>query len=175
MNVVGKFEKVSFGQFLKDFQDTFSEYDYENPEIIKGVKNTYDNIKLPHRSTMGSAGYDIVSTESFTLDPGETIKFPLGIKCQIDQGWVLVIVPRSSVGFKYGISLANTIAIIDADYYNNEKNEGHIFIKIRNNGDKKYTCYEGDAIAQGILLPFGVTTDDECTAVRVGGIGSTGV
>ena len=81
-----------------------------------------------------------------------------------------------SFGFKYGIELSNTTGIIDKDYYNNPSNEGHIFIKMSNNDKtfkKNITVFNGDAVCQGIFLPFGITVDDHATQDRVGGIGST--
>ena len=84
----------------------------------------------------------------------------------------MAIYPRSSFGIKYGITLANTTGIIDADYYNNPKNEGHIFVKLVNNG-KELSVLEGEAICQGIIIPFFKTEDDDTTEERVGGIGST--
>lgn len=172
-NKIAKFEKVSFEQFLKDCADTFDR-DMTNSGYVEVVRDTYDRLQLPKRGTKGSAGYDFYSPVGFDLNPGETIKLPMGIKCSFDCNWVLQIYPRSSVGFKYRIRLENTVGIIDSDYYNNENNEGHIFVKITNCGDKMFSCDEGDAIVQGIFLPYGITVDDDTDSTRVGGFGSTG-
>ena len=93
----------------------------------------------------------------------------------MEEGWVLMIYPRSGLGFKYRLQLNNTVGVIDSDYYNSD-NEGHIFIKITNdsNEGKVLNVNEGDGFAQGIFMPFGITEDDECEAVRNGGFGSTG-
>ena len=112
------------------------------------------------------------SYEKITLAPGETVKVPTGIRVKIDEGWVLKIYPRSSLGFKYRLMLDNTVGIIDSDYYNAD-NEGHIFIKMTNLGEKTLTVEEGNAFAQGVFVEYGVTYDDECTASRTGGLGST--
>ena len=82
--------------------------------------------------------------------------------------------PRSGHGFKYGIHHANTIPVIDGDYFDSD-NEGHIFFKIVNDGclAKEIRINKGDAFCQGIFLPFGITLDDNTTAVRNGGLGST--
>ena len=111
---MNKFEKVSKKQ-----------YDFD----AWGGKHMvdYDEIKLPHRATKCSAGYDIYSTIGFELPPGESIKFPTGIKVALDENKFLIVVPRSSLGFKFRAQLDNTVGIIDADYYNNSNNEGHIW------------------------------------------------
>lgn len=155
MEKVATFSKVSYNQF--------SEY---------GDEKTYNEIILPKRATMGSAGYDFFSPKEFTLNPNEEIKIATGIRVKIDNGWVLNIYPRSSLGFKYRLTLNNTVGIIDSDYYNAD-NEGHIFIKMTNCGKIPLTIEKGKAFAQGIFLPFGITTDDKCEETRTGGLGST--
>lgn len=137
-----------------------------------GTKEEYDAIILPKRATVGSAGYDFFAPKEFSLLPNETIKIATGVRVKIDAGWVLKIYPRSSLGFKYRLNLNNTVGIIDSDYYFAE-NEGHIFIKMTNCGDKPLTVEKGKAFAQGIFLEYGITVDDECDALRTGGLGST--
>ncbi len=142
-------------------------------EIIEYQK--YENIKRPQRATIGSAGYDFFSPISFKLNPRESIKVPTCIKCSLNRGCVLMIFPRSSLGFKYRLQLDNTVGVVDEDYYNNESNEGHIFIKITNDSKPGKTLQIncGDAIAQGIIMSYGVTEDDNVSTFRTGGIGST--
>lgn len=174
MNKVAKFEKVSFEQFKKDFIDCFDGKSTSYNDVY--IKSIYDNIKMPERKTQFSAGYDFHSPISFTLPFGDNIKIPTGIKAYIDEGWVLTEYIRSSIGFKYGVSLSNGTGIIDGDYYNNESNEGHIFVKLSNNDKtfkKSLTIYNGDAFCQGIFVPFGITVDDDVDNIRTGGIGST--
>ena len=173
MNRIAQFEKVSFEQFLSDFIDAFEGFEYSKPSNIDLLKQIWNNIKLPKRSTANSAGYDFITPIDFELNPGEEIKIPTGIRCKIDSDWVLTIHPRSSLGFKYQISLANTTGIIDADYYNSD-NEGHIMVKLINRGNKKFSANKGDKIVQGIFLPYGITVDDNSEGVRNGGFGSTG-
>lgn len=167
MRRIAKFEKVSFAQFENDYKDCFPEA--ENIEAVYGA------VSLPKRATSGSAGYDFKSTVDFTLACGEEIKIPTGIRARIDDGWVLNIYPRSGLGFKFRLQLNNTVGIIDSDYYNSS-NEGHIFIKITNDGKggKPVTIKAGEAFAQGIFLEYGITVDDSADAVRDGGFGSTG-
>lgn len=160
---VAQFEKVSREQFNMDWVDTFP-----------GVENPYDQLKMPRRATAGSAGYDFFAPLAFELKPGETIKIPTGMRARIEEGWALLIYPRSGLGFKFRLQLNNTVGVIDSDYYG-AKNEGHIFIKITNdsNEGKTVKLAEGEAFAQGIFMPFGITIDDDADGVRVGGFGST--
>ena len=174
MNRIAQFEKVSFEQFLSDFIDTFEEFDYSKPSNVEILRQTWDNIRLPKRSTVNSAGYDFCSPIDFELNPGEEIKIPTGIRCKIDSDWVLNIYPRSSIGFKFNVCLANTTGIIDSDYYN-ANNEGHIMIKLVNRGDKVFSVKEGYKIVQGIFMPYGITVDDNTNGERTGGFGSTGI
>ena len=129
-------------------------------------------IPLPKRATAGSAGYDFVSPVEVTVEPGETALIPTGIRAEMDPGWVLLLFPRSSLGFKYSLRLANTLGVIDSDYAF-AKNEGHIMVKLRNPLSVPVTIGRGDRFCQGIFLPYGTAEEDEVTAGRVGGFGST--
>lgn len=168
---VGKFEKVSFEQFLEAMRELYP--DADSSIFEDGVHTVYDNITLPKRGTSGSAGYDFKSPVPFELAPGASIKIPSGVRVRIEDGWWLACLPRSGMGFKYKARLANTVGVIDSDYYGSS-NEGHIFIKLCNEGDKTITVNAGDGIIQTIFLPYGITYDDDVTAVRDGGFGSTG-
>ena len=156
MNRIAQFEKVSKEQFEKDGGEG------------------YENVKLPVRATSGSAGYDFYAPRDIVLAPGESTKVITGIRARIDDGWVLMIAPRSGLGYKYRIQLDNTVGIIDSDYYNSD-NEGHIQIKITNDRKEGKTLElaAGDRFAQGIFLPYGITYDDDARGVRNGGFGST--
>ena len=102
-------------------------------EFIKAfVKDSKAKIKLPKRSTKKSAGYDCFAPYDFTLQPGEDINIPTGIKAYMQDGEVLMVFPRSGLGFKYYTRLSNSTGIVDADFYSNPNNDGHIHIKIRN-------------------------------------------
>lgn len=166
MRNVASFEIVSFKEFLDSFVDIFK-------IDQKEIENLYKDLQLPKRATTGSAGYDFKSPIDFELKPKETIKIPTGIRCKMLDDIVLMIYPRSSLGFKYRLILDNTVGIIDSDYYNSD-NEGHIFIKFTNLGEKLLSVKKGDGIAQGIFLPYYLTTDDDVSDKRNGGIGSTG-
>ena len=168
MNRIAKFENVSFEQFKKDWIDTFG-----NKKNID-IKEVYDSIKLPKRATSGSAGYDFFSPINIILQPNFTIKIPTGIRCKMEEDWVLKCYPRSGLGFKYRLQLNNTVGIIDSDYFYSD-NEGHIFAKITNdtNEGKVVELQAGTGFMQGIFVEYGITLDDEVTAVRNGGFGST--
>lgn len=169
---IAKFEKVSREQFYKDMLDAFgAKYGLPEDGLLGEI---YDNIKLPRRATSGSAGYDIFTPIHIILEPGKTMKIPTGVRCAIEPGWFLGILPRSGHGFKYGVRLANTFGVIDSDFYYSD-NEGHIFVKMVNESCicKTADIPTGQGMAQGIFFPFGLTTDDECDGVRNGGFGST--
>lgn len=168
MKKIAKFEKVSFEQFYLDTKDFLNLNEEETKKI-------YDKIILPKRATKYSAGYDFFTYKDLTLKPNETIKIPTGIRCKIEDSYVLLITPRSSLGFKYRLQLDNTIGVIDADYYN-AKNEGHIFIKVTNDSkdeNKILSIKSFEGFAQGIFVQYGITIDDEVSEERVGGLGST--
>ena len=157
------FEKISFDQYVKDVGG-------ERHELAE----EYLDIKLPQRATSKSAGYDFYSPFSFELYPSETIKIPTGIKAYMQDDEVLKIYIRSSLGFKYDVGLSNMVGVIDADYHNNPNNEGHIWIKLINHGDKTLSINKGEAIAQGIFEKYLKADNDKPVKdERVGGIGST--
>ena len=137
-------------------------------------KEEYNELNLPKRSTQNSAGYDFYNLKKFTIKSGETLKIPTGIKVKMPNNEFLMIVIRSSLGTKYNIRLCNQVGIIDSDYYNNEENEGHIIITIKNEGDNDITIEKNDRIAQGIFLNYHLTDDDKVNTKRTGGFGSTG-
>ena len=153
-----RFEKISFEQFKKDVVDD---------------KKLYDSFSLPKRSTRFSAGYDFFSLFDFTLKPNEIIKIPTGVKIKMNDDEMLMLVVRSSQGFKYNVRMCNQIGIFESDYYNNESNEGHAWLKLQNHGDKDYIVKKGDAICQGIFTKFLTVDDEEEILDRKGGIGST--
>ena len=169
MTGIAKFEKVSFDEFFAGISDVNSDITKEEVKIM------YEEVKLPKRATKGSAGYDFFAPYAFEVKPGETIKIPTGIRAKMDEAWVLSLYPRSGLGFKYRMQLNNTVGIIDSDYYYSD-NEGHIFVKVTNdsNEGKVLAVGKGQGFVQGIFTQYGLTVDDEVTAVRNGGFGSTG-
>ncbi len=163
MQKIAKFMHVSKENFAAAMLEEFG---VQNAEVSE--------VNLPKRATLGSAGYDFYAPVSFTLAPGETAKIPTGIRAKMENGWVLMLFPRSGLGFKYRLQLDNTVGVIDSDYFG-AKNEGHIFVKITNDGKtgKSLTVNKGEAFCQGVFLPFGITEEDEAQGVREGGFGST--
>ena len=153
MEKVGKFKKIDKDKFID--------------------QKAYDSIQLPKRATIGSAGYDFFAPYDFTIEPKSSFTVHSGIKCKIKGGWVLMVHGRSSLGIK-GLRLNTTVGIIDSDYYSNPQNDGEIGIGLVNTTDKRFEFKAGDRLAQGIFVPYGITTDDDVTDTRVGGFGSTG-
>lgn len=154
-----KFEKVSYEEYKKETDKSIEEY------------NEYN---LPERKTKYSAGYDFESIIDFELKPNEIKKIPLGIKVIMNEDEMLMILVRGSTGFKYNVRMCNQVGIIESDYYNNIENEGQMFVKLQNEGDKNFIVKKGDRICQGIFVKF-LTVDDEkeIETIRTGGFGST--
>lgn len=166
-----RFEIVTFEQFKNDMIATFDEYDDSN-ESIDEIKTIYNSIEFPTRSTKCSAGYDFKSPFYFYLDSGDTIMIPTGIRAYMPYGMVLMVYPRSGLGTKYRLGLCNTVAVIDSDYYF-ANNEGHIHLKLVNNGDERVAIDAGKAFAQGVFTSYYTVYNDAANGVRRGGFGST--
>lgn len=153
-----KFEKISFEQFEKDISNDI---------------NLYNNYLLPKRGTKYSAGYDFFAISDITIKPGEIVKIPTGYKAIFNQDEALLILMRSSLGFKYNLRLTNQVGLIESDYYNNESNEGHMWVSIQNEGKEKITIKKNSAYSQGVFIKFLITDNDNVTTIRKGGLGST--
>ena len=158
-----KFEKVSYEQFMKHEDNTMQRGMYE-----------YEKLSLPARKTKESAGYDFVSPVNVTIPAGEKRVIPSGIKAQIDDGHVMFLFIRSHLAIDLEIELQTSVSVIDADYYDNEKNEGHIMIPVKNESQRPVFIAAGERIAQGVIIPFCKINGDSVTEKRTGGIGSTG-
>ncbi len=159
MKRIAKFERVSRTRMIMDSAH------------MEGAPAA---VELPVRATAGSAGYDIRTPWDIRLEPGESLRVPTGLRCRIEPGWVLLIVPKSGLGFRYRLQLDNTVGVIDEDYYGAD-NEGHIQIQITNDSrsDRTLEIPAGKAFAQGLFVPYGITEDDEAGGIRTGGFGST--
>lgn len=166
---IAVFEHVSEARFRQDIRSAA-----EAGEMRCAEDLSVPFAPLPCRATAGSAGYDIFSPFSFDLAPGESITIPTGVRCVMDPNWVLTISPKSGKGNKFRVMMRNTIAWIDSDYHYSD-NEGHIIIKIINDNYDGRTLRidAGDAVMQGIFLPYGITVDDRAEGIRNGGFGST--
>ncbi|MEG1350869.1 MAG: deoxyuridine 5'-triphosphate nucleotidohydrolase [Bacilli bacterium] len=154
-----KFEKISFKQFKKDIEDD---------------KEKYNNFSLPKRSTKYSAGYDFYAIKDYIIKPKERLIIPTGVKVTMEHDEMLMLLVRSSMGFKYNVRLCNQVGIIESDYYNNIDNEGHMFIALQNEGDKDFVIKANDKYIQGIFVKFLTVFDEELVIKqRISGIGST--
>lgn len=131
-----------------------------------------ENIKMPQRATAGSAGYDLYAPDNIVLQPKAEYVVNTGLAAEIDDGYFGLIVPRSGLGFKMGVHLKNTVGIIDSDYIMAD-NGGHIAVKLVNPSPCTVEIAKGSAFAQFIFLAYGRTDDDNATAKRTGGFGST--
>lgn len=166
------FEKVSFEVFTEGLR-------YLTKNIARAdVEAIYNNIQLPQRSTENAAGYDFFSPVGLHIPADGNVIIPTGIKVNLgtcpNKGMrkFLALYPRSSLGFKYGMRLMNTVGIIDQDYYNNESNEGHILIAITTLKD--FDLELNSKFCQGIIQPYYLITKDEVVETkRTGGVGST--
>ena len=155
--MVRYFEKISFEQFSKDVSNDI---------------NLYNDYKLPMRATKNSCGYDFYAINDIVLHPGEIKKIPTGYKARFNSNEMLMLVVRSSMGFKYNVRMCNQVGIIDCDYYNNSDNEGHMWVSLQNEGEVDYEIKKGTAYTQGIFVNY-LTCGEEVDTERKSGIGST--
>mgnify|MGYP003535366899 FL=1 len=132
------------------------------------------NIILPSRKTKFSAGYDIATAENIILLPQQVTLIPTGIKAYMQTDEYLGVHIRSSIAIKQKLTLINNVGVIDADYYNNVENEGHIMIPVYNYNQSSVTIEKDTRIAQGIFYRYLLASDDRAENIRIGGIGSTG-
>lgn len=157
---------MSIARFLHVSEAQYAAFALPDPLLVS-------EIPLPQRATAGSAGYDFICPADITLQPGEAVTIPTGIRCEMQPGWVLMLFPRSGLGFKHQVRLANTVGVIDADYFR-AANEGHIMVRIVNGGDHAVSIAKGERFCQGVFLPHGLAEEETVLAGREGGFGSTG-
>lgn len=170
-----KFEKVSLEQFTEDYLKCMhgnSDVDIDEYEA-KYILSVWNNIKLPERATVDSAGYDFYLPYNHIFSNDVDTLLPTGIRWITDDpSTVLLCMPRSGLGFKYGLRLKNTIGVIDSGYWKSD-NEGHIMVKIQ--ADSYFSLESGKAFMQGIITKYCIVDDDNAQGVRNGGFGSTGM
>ena len=144
--------------------------DIQIEEVAAFIQADADRpVKLPERSTAGSAGYDFYAPKSLTIGVGEKAIFDTGVKVNIRPGWALLLIPRSSRGSE-GLIITNTVGLIDSDY----RGEIRAFLK-NDNSYHSLRINEGEKYMQGILIPHGIAVNDSASEERTGGIGSTGL
>lgn len=143
-------------------------------ELIEGM-----NGELPIKATIHSAGVDFIASADIRIPAfrfkGKATLVPTGVKAFMQHDEYLQIFARSSIPVNLGLIMSNGVGIVDADYYNNPKNEGHIMIEFNNLTNEHITIEKGTRIAQGIfnkVLPVthGVRLKND---TRNGGFGST--
>lgn len=144
-------------------------------EIAKGFENA--GINMPIRKTKYSAGYDIEAAEdviipSFKKGMNPTL-VKTGLKAYMQGDEYLKLCNRSSNPKKKGLILANSIGVVDSDYYENPDNDGHIMFAFYNIKDEDIEIKKGEAIGQAIFEKFLVADDDMAEGARLGGFGST--
>ena len=144
-------------------------------EIAKGFENK--GINLPIRKTKYSAGYDIEAAEDCIIPAFKPGMAPTlvktGLKSYMGEGEYLMLCNRSSNPKKKGLVLANSVGIVDADYYENPDNDGHIMFAFYNIKEEDIEIKKGDAIGQGIFQKYFVVDNDNAEGERLGGFGST--
>lgn len=141
------------------------------------VKRIEDDIKLPERSTLNSAGYDFFALDNITFPAKEITRVMTGVKCELMPNMVLLLANRSSNPSKKSLVLINGIGVIDADYYSNPDNDGEIGFEFYNMSDEDIEIEKGEKLGQGIITTFVKTENDYVSnpyGTRLGGFGSTG-
>lgn len=167
-------------QIVEQLMNAISEdcyYEVVNNKELEEIGLEREDIRLPEPATYGSAGSDFYAPVDISLVPNASIVIATGVKAHCAPFTMLNIYPRSGLGFKYFVRLANTVGVIDSDYYGNEDNDGCIFVKIRNEGQKELKIKKGEAFCQGIFqfyIPNKYIKNYDYK-VRTGGIGSTDV
>jgi len=142
-------------------------------EIVKGYEDK--DIHIPFRKTAHSAGYDIEAAEDIIVPCKSSVPtlIPTGIKAYMEEDEVLYLYNRSSNPKKKGLVLANSVGVIDSDYYGNEDNDGHIMFAFYNVKDEDVLIKKGEAIGQGVFAKYLVVDGDQAKGMRKGGFGST--
>ena len=144
-------------------------------EIAKGYEDK--EINLPARKTKNSAGYDFEAAEDIVVpkfEPGiKPTLIPTGIKAYMEEDEVLYLFNRSSNPKKKGLILANSVGVVDADYYGNPDNDGNIMFAFYNIKDEDVEIKKGEAIGQGVFQKYLTVDNDEASGERTGGFGST--
>ena len=144
-------------------------------EIAKGWEDK--NINLPKRSTKYAAGYDVEAAEDTVIPafkPGvKPTLVPTGLKAYMQDDEMLCLYNRSSNPKKKGLVLANSVGIVDKDYYGNPDNDGHIMYAFWNFKDEDIKVEKGERIGQAIFQKYLVVDDDVAGGERTGGFGST--
>ena len=142
-------------------------------EVVEDwARRTDGEVKLPERGTSKAMAYDFFANTNYTVKPNEIVKIWTDVKAYMRDNEALIINVRSSMGGKF--MLANSQGWIDADYFNNESNDGNVGIFLKNISDKPITILRGDKIAQGMFINFLIADNGNVETERTGGFGSSG-
>lgn len=138
------------------------------------ITKCHPDAVIPHYATEGAAGLDVSALETVTIQPGQSRVFGTGLKMEIPEGYAILAMGRSGLGFKHGVRLANCTGLIDCDY------RGEIMAKMYNEGSEPFTVEKGMRIAQLVVIPYlraVIVESDELSATErgEGGFGSTGI
>ncbi len=144
-------------------------------EIAKGWEDK--KINLPVRKTKYSAGYDIEAAEDVVIPSFKKGMAPTlvktGLKAYMQDDEVMFLYNRSSNPKKKGLVMANSVGVIDKDYYGNPDNDGHFMFAFFNIKDEDVLIKKGEAIGQAVFQKYLVADDDNAEGERLGGFGST--
>lgn len=170
------FDKVSFEEAKSDYAKSGQKHFVSADEQIDWIEmgnyrldDKLNELKMPERSTEGSAGYDFFMPYNVIIHPNCSVRFPLLVKCSdMPKNIVLLIFNRSSMALSKGISLDNAVGVIDSDY------DKDIWFQATNRSSSDVFLKQGDKICQGIFIPYVTIEEDNHKAKRKGGIGSTG-
>lgn len=143
-------------------------------EVVRDDARKFPNteIKLPTRGTSKAAAYDFYANDTYTVEPNKIAKVWTDVKAYMGDEEVLLLDVRSSMGGKF--MLANTLGVIDADYYSNESNDGNIGVFLLNISEETQTINAGDRVAQGMFFNYLIADNGNTDEVRNGGFGSSG-
>lgn len=148
-------------------------FEVVRPDAIKG-ELAPEEISIPKRGTANSACYDFFLNEDIVIKAGDRLTVFSNIKAYMLPDEVLMVYPRSSSGIKFGLELANTVGVVDSDYYSNSDNDGNIGFFIVNTSDKDAKFLRGDRIVQAMFQKILIADEDSfLNEKRFGGYGST--
>lgn len=168
---------TTIGCFFSSFGIIFTIYDHDHKpkrgfEMVNKNMRKQKYFHMPTRGTKFSAGYDFYSPEEYIVKPNEIVKIWTDVKAYMQSNEFLMLDVRSSLSGKF--MLANTIGIVDSDYYGNSNNDGNIGIFLKNISEQTQIIKKDDRIAQGIFLEYFTADNDHYSSeIRKGGHGST--
>jgi dUTP pyrophosphatase len=112
------------------------------------IQLLHPDARLPARSRAGDAGYDLSCVSAFSLAPGERAMVPTGVAVAIPAGLCGLVLPRSGLAIKHGISCVNAPGLVDPNY------RGELRVILINHGTEVFEAVAGDRIAQLLIVPF---------------------